>query len=322
VLEAIQRKVSPQTQVHYAQGCGVLESSTAGFAEAVAAAKQSDVIILVMGDKAGLAEGCTSGEANDRASLDLPGVQADLVRAVYETGTPVVLVLTTGRPVSLGWIAQDIPAILEAWFPGEEGADAIADVLFGDVNPGGKLPISFPRSVGQVPVFYAHKPSGGRSHWKGKYVEIDSQPQYPFGYGLSYTIFQYSDLQIGAQQVGAHDTVTIRVNVCNSGEREGDEIVQLYTHTRDASVTRPVKELRGFKRVTLQPGETRAVTFQLSVKQLAYYNRALEYVVEPGTVDVMVGSSSEAIHQQGTFTIVGESATIHSKTFRCPVSVH
>ncbi|MCC7445990.1 MAG: glycoside hydrolase family 3 C-terminal domain-containing protein [Anaerolineae bacterium] len=321
VLEAIKRTVSPQTQVRYAQGCAVLDPSTAGFAEAVEAARQSDVVILVMGDKAGLVDGCTSGEGNDRAALDLPGVQADLVRAVYETGTPVVLVLTTGRPVSLGWIAQDIPAILEAWFPGEEGANAIADVLFGDVNPGGKLPISFPRTVGQIPVFYAHKPSGGRSHWKGKYVESDTTPQYPFGYGLSYTSFDYSDLQIGAQQVGTQDTVTITVNVRNSGAREGDEVVQLYTHTHSASVTRPVKELCGFKRVTLQPGETRTITFHLNVAQLAYYNRAMDYVVEPGTIDVMVGSSSEAIYQQGAFTIVGEPAIIHHKTFLCPVSV-
>lgn len=321
VLEAIRRKVGAQTVVHYAQGCGTIDPSRAGFAEAVEAANKSDLVVMVMGDKAGLIEGCTSGEGNDRASLDLPGVQADLVYAIYETGKPIVLVLLNGRPVTFGWMNQALPAILVAWFPGEEGGDAIADVLFGDVNPGGKLPISFPRSVGQLPVYYGHKPSGGRSHWKGKYVELETTPQYPFGYGLSYTTFQYADLQLDRTQAQSGEVVAIRVQVSNTGGREGDEVVQLYTRNVRASVTRPLKELRGFKRLTLKPGETRTLTFHLPVNQLAYYTRAMDFGIEPGPVEVMVGSSSSAIHLRGSFTITGQAAKVSDRVFLCPVSV-
>lgn len=320
VLDAIRQTVSPDTTVRFAQGCGVRDVSRAGFAEAVNAAKQSDVAVLVMGDKAGLTDECTSGEARDRADLDLPGVQAELVKAIYDTGKPVVLVLLTGRPVTLGWMARDIPAILEAWFPGEEGAGAIADVLFGDVNPGGRLPISFPVDVGQVPVFYAHRPSGGRSHWKGDYVETSSKPLYPFGYGLSYTRFEYANLRVEAAQARAGDTVTIRADVRNSGLRAGDEVAQLYVHAPSASVTRPVKELKGFKRLTLQPGETRTVTFQLPVNLLGFYNRDMQFVVEPGTVQVMVGASSADIRLTGAFEIVGEAAPV-AKVFTSRATV-
>ncbi len=189
VLNAIKDKVSPKTQIHYARGCDIISTSTSSFAEAVEAARRAQIAIVVVGDKAGLTDGCTSGESRDRADLDLPGVQSQLVKAIYDTGTPVVLVLVNGRPVTLDWIADSVPAIVEAWFPSEEGGNAVADVLFGDVNPGGKLPITFPRSVGQVPIFYGHRPSGGHSHWKQDYVETSVKPLYPFGYGLSYTRF-------------------------------------------------------------------------------------------------------------------------------------
>jgi beta-glucosidase len=321
VLTAIKSAVSPQTVVRYAQGCGVRDESRAGFAEAVAAAAQSDVVVLVMGDKAGLTDDCTSGEARDRAELDLPGVQAELVKAIYDTGKPIVLVLVTGRPVTLGWMARDLPAILEAWFPGEEGAGAIADVLFGDVNPGGRLPMSFPVDVGQVPVYYGHKPSGGRSHWKGDYVEMSSKPLYPFGYGLSYTSFDYTNLRIETPQARAGETVIIRADVCNSGARAGDEVVQLYVHVPSAAVTRPVKELKGFKRVTLMPGETRTICFELAVSQLGFYDGAMQFVVEPGPVSVMVGASSEDIRLTGTFDITEKANIQDEKTFFSRVSV-
>ncbi|MCA9886584.1 MAG: glycoside hydrolase family 3 C-terminal domain-containing protein, partial [Anaerolineae bacterium] len=243
--------------------------------------------IMVMGDKAGLTDECTSGEARDRAELDLPGVQPELVRAIYETGTPVVLVLMTGRPVTLDWIAEDIPAIIEAWFPAEEGAAAVADVLFGNINPSGKLPITFPRAVGQVPIFYGHKPSGGRSMWKIDYVETSVKPLYPFGYGLSYTTFEYGNLRILAEAAKAGSTVTIQADVTNTGSVAGDEIVQLYTHTTRANVTRPLKELKGFQRVSLEAGQTRTVTFEVSVNQFAYYDIDMRYIVTPGTVEVM-----------------------------------
>ena len=321
VLQAIKEAVGDDIAVHYAKGCDVRDESRAGFAEAVAAAASADVAILVMGDKAGLTEECTSGEARDRAVLDLPGVQADLVRAVYETGTPVVLVLLTGRPVTLGWIADDVPAILEAWFPSEEGGHAIADVLFGDVNPGGKLPISFPVTVGQVPVFYGHRPSGGRSHWKVDYVETSVKPQYPFGYGLSYTTFEIGNLRLSTAQAQAGDTVEVSVDVTNRGGRAGDEVVQLYTHQYASGITRPVKELRGFKRVSLEPGATATVTFALPVNLLAFYDRDYRYVVKPGAVDVMVGVSSQDVAASAILTITGDTAEVREKIFFSEVNV-
>jgi beta-glucosidase len=265
---------------------------------------------------AGITAYCTGGEPRDRADLTLPGVQAQLVRAIYETGTPVVLVLVNGRPVSLGWIAEAVPAILEAWFPSEEGANAIADVLFGDVNPGGKLPITFPRSVGQVPIYYGHRPSGGRSHWKVDYVETSVRPLYPFGYGLSYTRFEFGRLRIEPATVRVGEEVTIQVDVTNVGDRAGDEVVQLYTHQDVPLVTRPVKELKGFKRVTVQPQQTQTVTFRLAVNQLGFYDRERRFVVEPGRVEVMIGSSSEDIRCTGTFDIRGPKTDIQqSKVF-------
>jgi beta-glucosidase len=315
ILDAIKAKVGAGVQVHYARGCEVNSASTAGFVEAVEAARRAQVAIVVVGDKGGLADDCTSGEARDRAELSLPGVQSQLVQAVYETGTPVVLVLINGRPVSLEWIAESVPAILEAWFPSEEGANAVADVLFGDVNPGGKLPITFPRSVGQVPIYYGHRPSGGRSHWKQDYVETSAKPLYPFGYGLSYTCFQFTNLRVEQETAQAGGCVTIRVDVTNSGDRTGDEVVQLYTHQTVYGVTRPVKELRGFRRLTLEPGQTRTAVFQLEVNQFAFYDQNRRFVVAPGTVELMVGSSSEDIHCTGAFEITGEKDEIKEKVF-------
>lgn len=304
VLEGINKKVGPTTHVHYARGCAVLGADQSGFTEAVAAAQAAEVAIVVVGDKAGLTDSCSSGEARDRSELGLPGVQQQLVEAVAATGTPIVLVLMNGRPLALPWIAEHIPAILVTWLPGEEGGNAVADVLFGDINPGGRLPMSFPRSVGQLPVYYRHKPSGGRSHWKGDYVEGSPQPLYPFGFGLSYTRFEYANLQITPEAVPAAGAITIKVDVTNAGHRAGDEVVQLYLRWEQASVTRPVKELHGFQRLTLSPGETRTVAFQVEARQLAFYNQALERVVEPGAIEVQIGSSSQDIRATGNFTIV------------------
>jgi beta-xylosidase len=303
VLQAVKTKVSAATQVTYAKGCEVNTPSTGGFAEAVDAAKKAAVAIVVVGDKAGLSDDCTSGEARDRAVLTLPGVQMQLVRAIYDTGTPVILVMVNGRPVTLEWIADDIPAIVEAWFPSEEGANAIADALFGDIDPGGKLPMTFPRAVGQIPIFYSHPPSGGRSNWKVDYVETSTRPLYPFGYGLSYTCFELSNLRIEPAMCDANGSVNLRVDVKNTGDHAGDEVVQLYTHQTVRYVTRPLKELKGFKRVTLQPGETKTVTIRLFAAQFAFYNRNMKWGVEPGMVEVMVGTSAEDIHCAGQFEI-------------------
>ncbi|MCO5245196.1 MAG: glycoside hydrolase family 3 C-terminal domain-containing protein [Anaerolineae bacterium] len=302
------------TTVLHAQGCDVNSDRRDGFDEAVATARQADVAILVVGDKSGLTDDCTTGEARDRADLNLPGVQQELVEAVVATGTPTV-VLVNGRPLSITWIAEHVPAILEAWLPGEEGGPAIADVLFGDANPGGKLPMTFPRAVGQVPIFYGHKPSGGRSHWKTTYVDLSNEPLFPFGYGLSYTTFALANLRLDRQQASAGDTVAVTVDVTNTGAIAGDEVVQLYVRNAAASMTRPLKELKGFQRVHLAPGETRSVTFELAVNQLAYLDRQMRWVIEPGPVQVMLGTSSADLTLAASFDITGGATDVTRTVF-------
>jgi len=322
ILDGIREKVSENTEVLYAKGCDVLGDDTSGFAEAIEIAQKADVAIVVVGDRAGLIHGCTSGEARDRSDLNLTGKQEELVKAVHATGTPVVVVLVNARPVSISWIHENVPAILEVWLPGEEGGRAVADVLFGDYNPGGKLPISFPRTVGQVPVYYSHKPSGGRSHWLGDYVEGSTKPLYPFGYGLSYTTFEYSNLRITPRDVDASGQVSIQVDVTNTGKMAGDEVVQLYVHIPAQNVTRPVKELKGFKRISLDPGQSKTVIFELPVALLGFYDENMDFVVEPGKVDVFVGSSSEDIRVSGEFNLVGEKFIIgNNKKFTTKVMV-
>ncbi|MCB0170574.1 MAG: glycoside hydrolase family 3 C-terminal domain-containing protein [Anaerolineae bacterium] len=315
ILAGIKNKVSSETKIAYAQGCDVLSDSQAGFAEAVAAAQKADVAIVVVGDKAGLTKDCTTGESRDRANLDLPGVQQALVEAVVATGTPVVVVLVNGRPLSIPCLVEHVPAIVEAWLPGEEGAAAVADVLFGDYNPGGKLPISFPRTVGQIPVYYSHKKSGGRSHWQGDYVDVSTKPLFPFGYGLSYTTFKFDNLQLDQAEVEIGDSVQISATIANTGPRPGDEVVQLYIRDPQASVTRPVKELKGFQRISLQSGESKTLTFTLHSHQLGFYNRAMDFVVEPGTIEVMVGNSSQDLPLTTSFELTGQTTIVTDKLF-------
>jgi beta-glucosidase len=296
------------SHVRYAEGCAVSDGSRDGFDVAVALARDADVAVMVMGDKAGLTDDCTSGESRDVASLDLPGVQEDLVRAVLDTGTPVVLVLVAGRPLGSARLHERCAAVLMAWLPGQEGAEAVAEVLAGDVNPGGKLPLSYPRSAGQIPVFYGHKVSGGRSHWKVDYVDSPAGPLYPFGHGLSYTSFALSDASLGGTEVSWHDTITTTVTVTNTGSRFGDEVVQLYVRDLVASVTRPVLELKSFVRVELAAGESRTVTFETPVSQLGFHDRRLEYVVEPGDIDVLVGTSATDLTEVGRVTVTADAA--------------
>jgi beta-glucosidase len=310
ILDAIKTRVSKDTKVNYAKGCEILGDSKEGFDEAVNVAKASEIALIFVGDKAGLIRECSVGESRDRAVLDLPGVQEELVKAVVATGTPVIVVLVNGRPFGINWIQENVPAVLEAWLPGEEGASALADVLFGEYCPGGKLTISFPRNAGQVPVYYYHKKSGGRSHWRGDYVETSTKPLYPFGYGKSYTSFEYSNFRISSAEVAVDGKVDISMDIKNTGSYKGDEIVQLYTNDKEASVTRPVMELKGFKRISLIPGETKTVTFTLSPKQLGFYDMSMDFVVEPGDINVMVGSSSEDIKARGSFKITGEKTEI------------
>jgi len=307
ILDCIKTKVSiSKTKLSFAKGCDVLNDDKSGFEEAIKVAKESAISIVIVGDKAGLTDGCTSGEARDRASLDLPGVQQQLVDAILDLGKPVIVVLVNGRPLSINRIAKEAKAIIEAWLPGEEGGQAVADVLFGDFNPGGKLAMTFPVSVGQVPIYYAHKPSGCRSHWKGEYVETTNKPLYPFGHGLSYTKFDYEDLKINKLAISENENIKISLKVLNSGACIGDEVVQLYTRYNDTSVTRPVKELKGFERITLAVGEEKEITFNLLANDLGFYNREMEFVLEHGKIDVLVGSSSEDIRLSGSFEILAD----------------
>ncbi len=304
VLQGIAAKVEAKTRILYARGCGTNDSNRDGFKEAVDVARAADVAILVVGGKSGLTPDCTCGEMRDSALLALPGVQEELVEAVYRTGTPVILILVNGRPLALGWMKEKIPAIIMAWLPGEEGGNAIADVLFGDYNPSGKLPVTFPQVAGQIPRYYSHKPSGARSQLWGDYTDLSTAPAFEFGHGLSYTSFQLTNLQIEPTKATRNGTVRITCDITNTGNRAGEEIVQLYVSDVVASVTRPVKELKGFKRIALQPSETKTAVFELPVASLAFHNEHMQYVVEPGIFEVMVGHSSAQISLKGQFEII------------------
>ena len=306
VLHALRERLG--ARVRFEPGCDVNSAARNGFDAAVALAAGSDVAIMVMGDKSGLTVDCTSGESRDAASLDLPGVQKELVAAVASTGTPVVLVIVGGRPYGGPPLHEACAAVLLAWLPGQEGAAAIAETLVGEVNPGGKLPISHPRSSGQIPVFYGHKISGGLSHWKGDYVDGPSAPLYPFGFGLSYTSFELTELTVRRAQVTWAETVTVDVTVANTGECTGDEVVQLYVRDPQASVTRPVLELKSFLRVEILPGSSRRVTFDVPVAQLGFHGLDLDYVIEPGVIDLFVGTSSADVLPAGSVTVVAEPA--------------
>ena len=319
VLDGIKGKVSPATRVVYVKGCGVTGADKSTFEKAVEAAKGADVAVVVVGENTQFQPSRgTDGEGQDVASLDLSGLQEDLVRAVAATGTPTALVLINGRPLSIRWEAAHIPAILEAWNPGERGGEAVADVLFGDYNPSGRLAITIPRSVGQLPAYYNYKPS--KSYWidhgwtneKG-YADMLGSPLYPFGYGLSYTDFGYSNLQIDPGRIsGASDLRTrVSVDVENTGTRAGVETVQLYLHERFAPVSTPVKQLRGFQRVALNPAEKKTVTFTLSYEDLMLLDQEMHWVVAPGTFDIMIGKSSADVALQGTLELTGDTAVGH-----------
>ena len=318
IVEAITEKLGKAPIVGATAHENVLGLTDYDLAEAVALAKTAEVAIVTVGDKAGLTLECTSGESRDRTDLTLPGRQSELVRAIADTGTPVVLVLLNGRPVALTELEPHVKAIVDAWLPGSEGGQAIADVLFGDCNPSGKLPISFPRSVGQVPVFYNHKPSGGRSHWHGDYVDGPASPLYPFGYGLSYTTFRYDNLLIQLEE--KRERVMVSFTVANTGSRFGAEIAQVYIHDVVASVTRPVKELKGFARVLLEPGEAKSVKVFIPLSALAFYNESMQYLIEPGRFDVMVGSSSTDVQLEGTFVLTNTPSPI-SRIFHSTIEI-
>ena len=309
VLEGIKNKLGERVKVNYAKGCNatndnwpetevlpepLTQKEKEEIDKAVEAAKTSDVAVVVLGDSTK-----TVGESQSRTSLDLPGRQLDLVQAVYATGKPVIVVLINGRPMSINWVNKYVPGILEAWFPGAQGGTAIADVLFGDYNPGGKLTVTFPKTVGQIPYNFPTKPN---AQWEGEKTRVNGA-LYFFGHGLSYTKFAYSNLKITPAQQRNQGNVLVSFDVKNSGSRAGDEVVQLYTHQLVTSVTTYEKNLRGFERIHLEPGETKAITFTLKPEDLSLWNRQMQFVVEPGKFKVMIGSSSEDIRLTGEFEI-------------------
>jgi beta-glucosidase len=314
-LDAIRERLD--SDVSYTRGCEVTDRDRSGFDAAVAAASAADVAVLVLGERSGLTDDCTTGESRDVASLDLPGVQEDLVHAVAATGTPVVLVLIAGRPIGSPAVHDAASAVLMAWLPGERGGPAIADALVGAAVPGGKLPVSYPRSSGQIPVFYAHKVSGGRSHWKGEYVDLSNEPLYPFGHGLSYTTFSIvpDEVEVSA---ASGDVVDVAATVTNTGDRAGDEVVQLYATDPVASVTRPVRELVGFARVSLGPGASTRVVFALPIDGLGFAGRDDAYAIEPGRIDLAVGSSSTDLTPAGSIEITGATRAA-VRAFATPV---
>jgi beta-glucosidase len=304
VLEGLTKKLGNAVKVTYARGCNITKEGGDWWAdtshpsdpaederliaEAAGVAKGSDAVVLVIGGNEDTnKEAWADNHLGDRDTLDLMGRQNDLVRAVLETGKPVVVVLINSGPLSINYVAEKVPAILEGFYLGEETGTAVADVLFGDYNPGGHLPVSFPRSVGQLPIYYDHKPTAKRG-----YLYTSKEPLFPFGYGLSYTTFQYSNLKVSPAQIGPEGQAQVSVTVTNTGRRAGDEVVQLYIHDLVSSVTRPVMELKDFRRVSLAPGESKTVTFTLTPDKLAFYNLNMERAVEPGWFDIMVGTSS------------------------------
>jgi beta-glucosidase len=294
ILEGIRNKVSSTTKVTYVKGCNVIGNEVNEIEKAKKAAKSADIAIVVIGEGGYT----TNGEGRDVASLDLTGMQEELLKAVHNTGTPTIVVLINGRPLSIRWAAENSPAIVEAWMCGEQGGNAVADVLFGDYNPGGKLPVTVPRHVGQLPVHYNHS----KSKWD-KYVDMPATPLYEFGYGLSYTTFEYSNLQILPNEINTGGKVQITLDVKNTGKVKGDEVAQLYINDVISSVSTPIKELRGFSRISLEPGETKNVTFKLLPEDLSLFDKNMNEVVEAGVFDLMIGSSSEDMRLKGKLEV-------------------
>mgnify|MGYP000796989571 CR=1 FL=1 len=275
--------------------------------EALKVANNADVIVAALGESSEM-----SGESSCRTNLNLPDVQRTLLEALLKTGKPLILTLFTGRPLTLTWEHENVPAILNVWFGGSEAAYAIGDVLFGDVNPSGKLTMTFPKNVGQIPLFYNHKNTGRplqNGKWfekfRSNYLDVTNEPLYPFGFGLSYTTFAYSDISLSQSSMDMQGMITASVDVSNTGLLPGGEVVQLYIRDLVGSTTRPVKELKGFERIYLQPGQTRTVTFKIAPEMLKFYDYDLQYVIEPGDFQVMIGSNSRDV-KTAAFTVTSK----------------
>ncbi|MFV0593997.1 MAG: beta-glucosidase BglX [Draconibacterium sp.] len=303
VFEALQSRAE-DTELLYAQGCGISDTSKSGFREAIETAKKADVVILVLGEQAGM-----SGESKSRSDISIPGVQEELAKEIIATGKPVVSIIMAGRPLVFNFIKDNSPAILYAWWLGTEAGNAISDVLLGQYNPSGKLPVTFPSSVGQIPVYYNYLNTGRPNNDKTSayttgYIDLVNKPAYPFGHGLSYTKFEYAQNSLSADKISAGDVVRISVDIKNTGSMHGEEVVQLYIQDVVAQPVRPVKELKGFEKVSLKPGETRAVEFEIDKSLLSFYDNQLNLILQPGTFRYMIGSSSEDIRVEGSFEVI------------------
>ncbi len=303
--EGLQNKVGETTKLLYAKGCEIEGNNTDGFAEAVNMAKQADVVILSIGERRDM-----SGEAKSRSNICIPGVQEDLLKVLLATGKPVVVLINAGRPLVFNYTADHAQAILYTWWLGSEAGNAIADVLFGDYNPSAKLAVTFPRSVGQIPIYYSHFSTGrpassdDNHNYNSSYLDESIFPKYAFGYGLSYTSFAYSNLHVSAATINRNEQIVASVSVTNTGKYEGEEIVQLYLRDKVGSIARPVKELKDFRKVLLKAGETKTIKFIIDNEKLSFYNQNLEWVSEPGDFELMIGASSEDIRLKGAFQLV------------------
>lgn len=303
--EGLERKVSKNTKLLYAKGCGITDTSKAGFKEAIDVANQSDVVILSVGERHDM-----SGEAKSRSTINLPGVQEELIKELQKTGKPIVILINAGRPLVFNWTADNMPTIVYTWWLGSEAGNAIADVLFGDYNPSGKLPMTFPRNEGQIPIYYNHLSTGRPPKddkdfvYVSAYTDIPNTPKFPFGYGLSYTTFGYSNLKLSKRTMKRHETIDVSLTVTNTGKVAGEEIVQLYLRDKVASIVRPVKELKDFTKIMLQPGQSKTLTFTIDNQKLAFYHTNLELKSEAGEFDLMIGSSSEDIRLNDSFELL------------------
>lgn len=296
LLEGLREKLEASTKVLFAKGCETTGESKAGFEEAIDVANRADAIILAVGENEWM-----SGEAASRSELNLPGVQLDLVKELVavcrEANKPLVVVLMNGRPLTIPWVSENAPAILETWYAGTQGGHAIADVLFGDYNPSGKLPVTFPRNVGQIPIYYCMKNTGRpfnpNSRYTTKYIDVPNSPLYPFGFGLSYTTFEYSPVTVNKSSFGIKDKLKVHIIISNSGNYDGEEVVQLYIRDLVGSVTRPVKELRGFQKIFLKKGESKKLEFTLTSDDLAFYRADMTFGAEPGDFEIFAGGDSD-----------------------------
>lgn len=301
--QGVESKIGSSAKMLYAKGCGITDTSHAAFAEAIETATQADVVVLTVGEARDM-----TGEAKSRSSIQLPGVQEELIKAIVATGKPVVVLISAGRPLVFNWTADHAPAIVYTWWLGTQAGNAIADVLFGDYNPSGKLPMSFPITEGQIPIYYNHYNTGRPAtsdsdrFYRSAYTDLSLYPKYPFGYGLSYTKFSYSDVKLNKTVIKASDRLTVTATVSNTGQFDGEETVQLYIRDLVGTVVRPVKELKRFKKVFLNKGESKEVIFTLTVNDLRFYNDQLQYIYEPGDFQVFIGGSSAEV-KQAAFTL-------------------